>query len=69
MLAFIRIFHEGMPARVLRADDGENSEGFDVTQGLRQVCVLPPLLCNVFFAAALRLVLLWGGIVNRTKYC
>ena len=50
MLTVIRQFHEGMRARV-RTDDGEHSEWFDVTQGLRQGCVLSPLLFNIFFAA------------------
>ena len=57
MLRIIRNFHDGMRARV-RTDDGELSEWFDVTQGLRQGCVLSPLLFNVFFAAALHVVLL-----------
>ena len=50
MLTVIRQFHEGMPAHV-RTDDGEHSEWFDVTQGLRRGCVLSPLLFNIFFAA------------------
>ena len=49
MLTAIRQFHEGMRARV-RTDDGEHSEWFDVTQGLRQGCVLSPLLFNIFAA-------------------
>ena len=49
MLTIIRQFHEGMRSRV-RTDD-EHSEWFDVTQGLRQGCVLSPLLFNIFFAA------------------
>ena len=53
MLTVIRQFHEGMRARV-RTDDGEHSEWFDVTQGLRQGCVLSPLLFNTFFAAVTR---------------
>ena len=39
MLTVIHQFHEGMGARV-RTDDGKHSAWFDVTQGLRQGCVL-----------------------------
>ena len=49
MLTVIRQFHEGMRSHV-RTDDGERSEWFDVTPGLRQRCALSPLLFNVFFA-------------------
>ena len=56
MLTVIRQFHEGMRARMC-TDDGEHSEWFDVTQGLRQGCVLSPLLFSVFFAAAIHAVL------------
>ena len=53
MSTVIRQFHEGMRARV-RTDDGEHSEWFDVTQGLRQRCVLSSLLFKIFFAAVTR---------------
>ena len=52
MLTAIRQFR----AR-LRTDDGAHLEWFDVNQGLRQECVLSPLLVNVFFAAVIHAAL------------
>ena len=56
MIEVIRQFHDGMRACV-RSYDGRCSEWFEVAQGLRQGCVLSPLLFDVFFAAILRIVL------------
>ena len=56
MIDVIRQFPDGMRARV-RMDDGELSEWFEITQGLRQGCVLSPMLFNIFIAAVIEVVL------------
>ena len=52
MISVIRRFHDGMRACV-RLDDRVCSRWFAVEQGLRQGCVLVPLLFNIFFASVI----------------
>ena len=56
MIEMICQFHDGIRACV-RSDDGQCLEWFEVTQGLRQGCVVSPPLFNVFFAAILLVAL------------
>ena len=59
ILTVLRQFDDGMRARV-RTGDREHSDWFDVTQGLRQGCVLSPLLL-FFFVAVIHVFLVCFG--------
>ena len=61
MLAVIRHFHDGMRARI-RTDSGESSDWFGVEQGLRQGCVLVPLLFIVFLSVVLPGAVEWFSV-------
>ena len=52
MISVIRQFHDGMHACV-RLDDRVCSGWFAIEHGLREGCVLAPLLFNIFFAAVI----------------
>jgi len=47
----IRLFHDGMMARVL--DDGNASDPFQATNGVKQGCVLAPTLFSLMLSAML----------------
>ena len=48
----VRQFHDGMQARV--QNDGEYSEPFPVTNGVKQGCVMAPTLFSMMFSAMLK---------------
>ena len=48
-IAMVRQFHDGMQARV--QNDGEYSEPFPVTNGVKQGCVMTPTLFSMMFSA------------------
>jgi len=50
-ITIVRQFHDGMMARVL--DDGEPSEAFPVTNGVKRGCVLALMLFSLMFSAML----------------
>ena len=51
LIAMVRQFHDGMQARV--QNDGEFSEPFEVTNGVKLGCVLAPTLFSMMFSAML----------------
>ena len=50
-ITMVKAFHEGMQARV--TDSGESSAPFQVTNGVKQGCVLAPTLFSMLFSAML----------------
>ena len=50
-IAIVRQFHDGIQARV--QNDGEYSEPFPVTNGVKQGCIIAPTLFSIMFSAML----------------
>ena len=50
-ITMVRQFHDGMQAKVI--DNGESSNPFPVTNGVKQGCVLAPALFSMMFTAML----------------
>ena len=51
-IQIIRLFHVDMTGQVL--SNGEQSDPFSISNGVKQGCVLAPVLFNLFFACVLR---------------
>ena len=65
-IAIIRQFHDGMLARV--QDNGEISEPFQVSNGVKQGCVLAPTLFSLMFSAMLTDAFRDSGIGIGIRY-
>ena len=67
-IAMVRQFHNGMLARV--QNDGEFSDLFPVTNGVKQGCVLAPALFIMMFSAMLTVAFQDGdnGILIRYRF-
>ena len=52
LINIIKQLHDGMMGRVCA--DGKESDGFKVTAGVKQACVIAPSLFSLFFAAMLQ---------------
>ena len=62
----VRSFHDGMMARVI--ENGDASEPFPVTNGVKQGCVLAPTLFSLLFAEMLSAALTQTNAGIKIKY-
>ena len=51
LVSMIRLFHDGLTSQVL--SNGNVTDAFVISNGVKQGCVLPPVLFNVFFPCML----------------
>jgi hypothetical protein len=67
-IQIIRLFHDGMSGQVLSS--GDQSDHFEITNGVKQGCVLAPVLFNLFFTCVLRHAVqdLQEGVYVRYRY-
>ena len=66
-IAMVRQFHDGMLARV--QNDGEVSDPFPVTNGVKQGCVLAPPLFSMTFSAMLTAAFQDGNNDIPIRFC
>ena len=65
-ISMVRQFHEGMQARV--HDNNAISESFNVTNGVKQGCVLAPTLFSIMFSAMLSDAFKDGDVGIKVNY-
>ena len=66
-IAMVRQFHDGLLALV--KNDGEFSDPFPVTNGVKQGCVLAPTLLSMMFSAMLTAAFQDGDNGIPIRYC
>ena len=66
LVSIVRSFHDGMQARVTSA--GETSQPFEVTNGVKQGCVMAPTLFSILFAVMLNSALSHSSAGIKIRY-
>ena len=67
IINLVRAFHDGMKAKIIQGKD--TSKEFEVTNGVKQGCVLAPTLFSIYLAAMLHVAFkdVHKGIYNQTR--